>query len=483
MSRKVLYALIAVSAWLLGVCWAIASPVGSSPDDDFHLVSIYCSAADDALCRDLDGEGPGTEVEVESQLRGQTCYAFNSEQSAECTQALADGELVVTDRYNHTGEYPGTYYRVMSLFASEDVPAAVLTMRVVTLTVVLLAFALAVVASPLLRDSQLIAWSVASVPLGIFLFASTNPSAWATAGVAAMWPAGFALVHASNGRQLALAGAAALVAGVLATARSDTAGMAAGVLGLVLIAYARSRAQLRAGLVIVALIVVLGLVFLASGGTGAVSSDTSEPKRALWSNIVNLPHLFMGVFGVDRGLGWLDTAMPGLVWVPMVGAAAALMVIGIGVLRLPRGIVLAGVLFAAALYPLATLYLSGAGPVVWFQPRYVLPLLLALVGVALSPEQGFAWRLSNPQRWTLTVCVAVAAAVAFHVNLRRYVTGTDAMSLNLNDGSEWSYFTSLSPMVLWLLASVAGAVLFSSVLALVRAPRETSLLPGTPRNG
>ena len=39
---------------LLGLAaWALASPVGSSPDEDFHIANIYC-IADESTCRSDD---------------------------------------------------------------------------------------------------------------------------------------------------------------------------------------------------------------------------------------------------------------------------------------------------------------------------------------------------------------------------------------------------------------------------------------------
>ena len=31
------------SVFALGVAWAVSSPVGASPDDDYHLGSIWCT--------------------------------------------------------------------------------------------------------------------------------------------------------------------------------------------------------------------------------------------------------------------------------------------------------------------------------------------------------------------------------------------------------------------------------------------------------
>jgi hypothetical protein len=59
-----------------------------------------------------------------------------------------------------------------------------------------------------------------------------------------------------------------------------------------------------------------------------------------------------------------------------------------------------------------------------------------------------------------------------HVQIRRYVTGLDVAALDLNADPEWSGW--LAPMTLWAVASVAGAVLFASIMYLLREPAPQS---------
>ena len=43
--------LCALALVAVGLAWSLASPAGSSPDDDFHLASIWCATGDPAVCR------------------------------------------------------------------------------------------------------------------------------------------------------------------------------------------------------------------------------------------------------------------------------------------------------------------------------------------------------------------------------------------------------------------------------------------------
>ena len=40
--RLVVATLVGVTMFVTGATWALSSPAGSSPDDDFHLPSIWC---------------------------------------------------------------------------------------------------------------------------------------------------------------------------------------------------------------------------------------------------------------------------------------------------------------------------------------------------------------------------------------------------------------------------------------------------------
>src|SRR5664279_858668 len=115
-------ALIALSAW------ALASPMGASPDDDYHLVSIWCSTGDEAYCQ--PGSVEKSRFVPEAVLES-ACYATHSSRSAACQNSLdfETDALVETDRGNFVGAYPPVYYSVMSVFVGGDALISVMLMR------------------------------------------------------------------------------------------------------------------------------------------------------------------------------------------------------------------------------------------------------------------------------------------------------------------------------------------------------------------
>ena len=107
--------------------WAFSSPVGSSPDDDFHLGSIYCgSFASEDLCGQIDSihNFPGGVVDSSA------CFAFQPATNALCTETKLSGQGGKTDRINQVGGgYPGGFYNFFSMFASKNVIEATLLIR------------------------------------------------------------------------------------------------------------------------------------------------------------------------------------------------------------------------------------------------------------------------------------------------------------------------------------------------------------------
>jgi hypothetical protein len=67
------------------------------------------------------------------------------------------------------------------------------------------------------------------------------------------------------------------------------------------------------------------------------------------------------------------------------------------------------------------------------------------------------------QKWIVVVAVSMANALALHTNIRRYVTGADMPSVDLDSGAEWWWNIPVSPMFVWIVGSVA----FASIVVIV----------------
>ncbi len=178
--------LLAVLLLAVGASWALASPIGASPDDDFHLGSIWCSStAPDDVCvpgRDDVRATRIAQIPVVVAREATVCFAGDPTQSAACQPRPQEtGELAQT-RANK-GAYPSGFYELMGIFASSRGAVSVLTMRLVAWIAVMSIVAASVALLPASRRSgSLIAFAATSVPMGVFIYASTNPSSFVVAG-------------------------------------------------------------------------------------------------------------------------------------------------------------------------------------------------------------------------------------------------------------------------------------------------------------
>ena len=68
--------------------------------------------------------------------------------------------------------------------------------------------------------------------------------------------------------------------------------------------------------------------------------------------------------------------------------------------------------------------------------------------------------------------------MALHLNIRRYVTGIDASGVNLDAGAEWWWAGPVGPTAVWLLGSLAYALLVWIVVR--ELGRPTAQTPGMP---
>ena len=100
---------LVVAAFAVLVPWALSSPPGSSPDDIYHMQSIWCArGAPDDQC------APGPEADtllVPSFLVGEPCFARDRAASGACQAHLWDDlTLVPAPQLNAGGTYPPRYY-------------------------------------------------------------------------------------------------------------------------------------------------------------------------------------------------------------------------------------------------------------------------------------------------------------------------------------------------------------------------------------
>ena len=484
---------VVVAAILCGAMWALSSPLGSSPDDNYHQTTIWCVGATSSTSPDtcrVTGTSPATGgrvVEVPALVGTPNCFAFNPLESGACQRPL-QGDTVSTETIDN-GTYPGGFYRVMHLLVRDSIPESVLAMRVlnVSLAAVLLG-AIALVTYTAVRRLMAITLSAVLLPLGWFILASVNPSSWALAGLTAY---GFALhtvllLGSRDDRSRRVA------AGVL------------GVLGLAMALAARGDAPAYAGVVTVAmcalhvrtvwadkrLLVIPAAVaavclwrVLVAAQVASIAGASAETDRTLSEVVPNLvlefPALFSGMFGYAFGLGWLDTAVHSLTAYPVALIIGFLGLTGLGRMAWPKAAAAAIVFTPMLALPMVTLFRTRLIVGESVQPRYILPLMPMLLAILLLDRTADrVVCLSRVQAVMIALALTAANAAAVYANIRRYVTGTDGPTMI--DTLEWWWQSAPSPDTVTIAAGLSFAVFVAPLVVMHWRRVEPATIPTSP---
>lgn len=456
--------------------WAFASPVGSSPDEDYHLVSIWCATDDATACVQVPGSGKAT---VPKALVDAACFAYDSTISGACQRELdfTGTPDTTTTRGNFFGGYPPIFYTALSQFVGPDIQVSVLLMRVfVSLLFTALATALFLLLPAARRPTLVWSWIVTTVPLGLFVLSSINPSAWAIAGVGFGWLALAGFLESSGRRKIGL-GVLFGLSVIMATGSRGDASlyMVLAIVATLILQARRTRRFALDAILPAAGILFCVLMFRVSRPTEALTQgiEPGSPLAALGRvlpTMSEVPSIWMGAFGKGWGLGWLDTAMPAVVWM-----ATLLCFLGAGIVAgarsdLRKTLVLLGGFLVLLLMPTAVLVAAGQPVGANLQPRYLLPLIVLFAGVLFWAPEGREIRFGRAQRVVVIVALGMAQAVSLFLQLARYVSGFDNLSPLLDSRIEWWWNSGISPMTVWVLGSLA----YAGLVVILLGRRETS---------
>lgn len=457
------------------VSWAFASPVGSSPDDNFHLPSIWCGLGDRAgLCE--DSGDPDTRL-VPTSVTTATCFAFQPTESAACWTPDESGMAEAT-WMNAVGLYPPVFYAVMGVFAGPDISTSVIAMRIFNCALVVGLLTAVHFALPRrLKPALIISVVATSVPLGLFVVASNNPSSWAFAAAASIWVSLYGALRTTGRRQMVLGALAVFAALLGAGARADASVYAIFAVVLASVLGLRKGARLLVpGIAALLVIAISGALYLTAGQSAALASGLPNQNPPLTgsqhvANLLGVPVLWFGAFG-PGGLGWLDTVPPWSVAILAFSVFAASIFIGIHRLRWRRAVAVA--LAFAALWGVPFILLAQSRAVVGaeVQSRYLLPLMILLVGVA-SAGAGMRREWRGARSLVAAGALAVAMSLALHANIRRYTVGVESNAVDPGLSAEWWWSAAPSPLAIWLLGSVAFAAALGLIWLGLRRPHDS----------
>ncbi|MBJ7421874.1 MAG: hypothetical protein JHC58_03360, partial [Ilumatobacteraceae bacterium] len=96
------------------------------------------------------------------------------------------------------------------------------------------------------------------------------------------------------------------------------------------------------------------------------------------------------------------------------------------------------------------------------QPRYFLPFFLGIVIIAAANKTA---RFPNSLVLTVAILATISNSIALRDTIRRYTTGQDVfISKSLNSPREWWWNFGPAPETVWLIGSLAFAMLFAVII-------------------
>lgn len=460
-------ALLFVTLVATGLGWAVSSPLESSPDDDYHLASIWCPRPVEESCETAVVEGkPSVLVPRAIDDQQMWCYVFKPSAPATCAMNIPDDDMAWSPRWDD-GSYPKGYYRFHHLLIGSDVQTSVLIMRGTNVLIAAALISLVALAAPERYRRAIIGTIVASwFPMGLYLVASNNPSSWAISGLFIYATALLSSFQSAGWRRILLLVVAALGAAMCLCARYDVS-LYLAVVGAALVVTVPSwRGRVPEALMIVAISALGARAALSTAASSGITDITSNPpapttpRHRFLMGLETAPRYLGGFWGYDWNPGWGD--IPLLIRSPyvlsiMVAGAFILVALRHGTWRKWVAILL--LVGTMACLP-AYFHSSGIFPELKsYQARYVLPLLAPTVFLGLALDSREESWFTRPQAVWLSVFTWFSLVISHHTMLLRYVHGaTDDWPFNLDAVISWWWNAGPSPMTVLGLTSLVTAV-------------------------
>ena len=164
---------------------------------------------------------------------------------------------------------------------------------------------------------------------------------------------------------------------------------------------------------------------------------------------------------------------------PIIAAGILLVIVFWGLRKLTRrkGIALGFTLFVLIAFPLYVLHGQQVRVGSEVQPRYMLPLLLVFIGVALYDLNREDLGLNKLQGFIVFFGIAATNSLALYSTMKRYISGSESLGASLNTTEGWWWSMSVQPMTVWFLGSAAFALLMLGLYLLLFTRGGQRLMP------
>lgn len=467
--------------------WAVSSPMGSSPDDDFHLTSIWCATViGDTPCQ-LNDDGALVPYKLLSSL----CYAAKPSIDGNCTKdTLYAGQEYRLKHVNEiSGLYPPLFYKFFSLFKVSNLEYFSIIIRVINVVILLLVLWYIRIISTSVREwnSYLLGFTASIIPLGLFIIPSTNPSSWALIFLSAYWFSIYQFTsqpHKPEFRHQMLL-LIVIFWCMVNFARSDGPALSLIATLSILILRIKSYSWRDSKFIILTLFSFSSAILFLIQRTGPsvlngeMNVGIQRERVYEWSEILtaNLKLIYWYFIGGNglTGLGWLDTSVPGWVWKQISAVWIVIFMLATRLLIVQkRWSSLVAIIFLVVSYlflPVTILQLNKAFVGELVQPRYVLPLVPLILIFAIV-ESGMRIKSTSVFLWFASGIWIFSFIKSLEANLLRYVNPLNLNQKGLSE-PQWEPF-GISPQLIFIFG--AGCFIVYILLLILSQEKITPLV-------
>jgi hypothetical protein len=429
--------------------WAIGSPPGSSPDEDLHLSSAWCHAK---------YQGDNCETIPQRLVEVGKCYFLDSQITSVCEESIAQIEVAPERIYGDI-----KYYHFLSNFISLDsIDKSTIQLRVVNaLLSSLVIFLIVVLTTRSIYLPILVSWLTVNIPLGFFIL---NPSSWLYIFAFTCLPFVYKLFQQKDSPTLVSSKILILFATLILAleGRSDTllfASIFAVSLLPVIFNLTMKNENYKIFVNIFTLVMAGPLAIAVWNRSNLV--NFRESKIGEWEILTSLPSIITGVFG-GWGLGSLETTMPPITYIGSFVTILGILFMSLRFINKSESITYILLGFFAFLIPFFVLVRSNLRVGEWVQPRYILPIFYALIGLCLIVIfRSFKTKPLLLVTNFLFVISTISFSFALHTFYRRYTVGLDNYSLIFREPDSWWWkFESFPSPVLTYFVTVIVFIVF-----------------------
>lgn len=377
------------------VIWGFSSPPGSAPDDDFHLVSMWCSTSNSNKYCDKD-ENNELILAPEALLKAK-CYSDSTQEKVLCPNFLLNeisSSKIPTNRINSDLRYPGGFHNFFGLLVNENFSNSVYLVRIINSIIFsFLAAVIWAIATFRIKVGMTLLFTT-FVPLGLFFIPSTNPTSWVLTGVTFSFIGTKVFIESEKFRKKIAFGVALIGLTIASFARWD--GLIYSVMAVFIIISPSLFRIVTGSTIRKKILILLPLAVIVATATFVVISnrllfpswifdsfvtrDFPHEIVRLYTNMTQISNLLFGNFGFSN-LGWGEVLMPPIVRILGLIIVFLLLLISIRIVTKYETSVLSILLFIGVVVPLFYIQVRPDRDMSFFQPRYISPIVILFFSV------------------------------------------------------------------------------------------------------